>query len=138
MPEDGLFRKKSIERLSTPEDLSDYLRVTNPGIWMVLACIIGFILGVLVWGAMAHLETTLPVSIEVVDNEATVIVTGADVDKIKEGMPLKTDNAEGRIEKADLDEYGRMVVKASLFTDDGKYDGDIVTERVTPISFLMQ
>ena len=32
-----LFRQKSIDRVSSPEQLQDYMRVTNHGAWMVLA-----------------------------------------------------------------------------------------------------
>ena len=31
-----LFREKSLEAVESPEALNDYLRVTSPGIWMVL------------------------------------------------------------------------------------------------------
>ena len=30
--EQKIFREKTIERISSPEQLTDYLRVTNPGI----------------------------------------------------------------------------------------------------------
>ena len=32
--ENKLFRQKSIDRVSSPEQLQDYMRVTNPGVWM--------------------------------------------------------------------------------------------------------
>jgi len=133
-----IFREKSLERLSTPEDLSDYLRVTDPGIWMVLASVMAFLIGVVAWGCLAHLETTLPVRVEVVNNEATTVVTGEDVGKIGEGMTIRAADSEGRIDRIETDEYGRKVVGASLFAEDGIYDGDIVTERVRPISFLFR
>ena len=36
---ENLFRKKSLDRISSPEELHDYLRVTSPSLWMVLAAI---------------------------------------------------------------------------------------------------
>ena len=33
---DQIFRKKSLDRISSPEQLNDYIRVANPGIWMIL------------------------------------------------------------------------------------------------------
>lgn len=30
---DKIFRKKSVERMSSPEQLNDYIKVTNPGVW---------------------------------------------------------------------------------------------------------
>ena len=35
-----IFREKSIKRISSPEELNKYLRVTNPGIWAVLLAVI--------------------------------------------------------------------------------------------------
>lgn len=35
--ESNIFRKKSMDRVSSPEQLNDYVRVMNPGIWMILA-----------------------------------------------------------------------------------------------------
>ena len=32
--ENKLFRQKSIDRVLSPEQLQDYMRVTNPGVWM--------------------------------------------------------------------------------------------------------
>jgi hypothetical protein len=36
----NLFRKKSIERISSPEQLNDYLRVTSPSTWIILIAVI--------------------------------------------------------------------------------------------------
>ena len=38
--EEQIFRKKSLDRLSSPEQLNDYLHVTSPGIWIVLGAVI--------------------------------------------------------------------------------------------------
>lgn len=32
-----LFRKKTLDHLSSPEQLTDYIRVSNPAMWMVLS-----------------------------------------------------------------------------------------------------
>ena len=40
-----LFRKKSVERVSSPEQLNDYIRVANPSLWLVL----GAVIVLLVW-----------------------------------------------------------------------------------------
>ena len=48
---DQIFRKKSLDRISSPEQLNDYIRVANPGIWMILAAVIILLAGVCVWGA---------------------------------------------------------------------------------------
>ena len=56
---EGLFRKKSMDKISSPEQLNDYIRVSNPGVWMILACIIILLIGMCVWGVFGRLETTM-------------------------------------------------------------------------------
>ena len=36
----SIFRKKSLDRISSPEQLNDYIRVSTPSVWMVLFAII--------------------------------------------------------------------------------------------------
>ena len=32
----GLFRQKSLDRVNSPEQLNDYIRVTTPSVWLIL------------------------------------------------------------------------------------------------------
>ena len=45
---ENLFRKKSVDRVSSPEQLNDYIRVANPSVWMVLAAVVILLAGVIV------------------------------------------------------------------------------------------
>lgn len=45
-----IFRQKSIDRISSPEQLHDYIKVSSPSAWVVLTAIIVLLIGVLVWG----------------------------------------------------------------------------------------
>ena len=38
----GLFREKNLNKISSPEQLDDYIRVAGPGAWLLLA---GLLLG---------------------------------------------------------------------------------------------
>ena len=46
---ESIFRQKSIDRISSPEQLHDYIKVSSPGVWLVLVAIIIFLVGALVW-----------------------------------------------------------------------------------------
>ncbi len=52
----GVFRKKSIERVSSPEELNDYIRVTTPSVWLVLVAIILLLAGMLAWSVLGTVE----------------------------------------------------------------------------------
>ena len=52
----GIFREKSIERVSGPEQLNDYIRVTTPSVWLVLAALVVLLLGMLAWSIFGTIE----------------------------------------------------------------------------------
>lgn len=45
-----LFREKNVKRVSSPEELNDYMRVTSPSVWAILISVIIFLAGFTVWG----------------------------------------------------------------------------------------
>lgn len=53
----SVFRKKSIDKISSPEDLHAYIHATNPGLWMLIVSVIVLLGGVIVWGAIGTVET---------------------------------------------------------------------------------
>ncbi|MEE1200067.1 MAG: hypothetical protein U0L09_05395, partial [Christensenellales bacterium] len=65
-----IFNKKSLERIATPEELKDYIRVANPGIWMILSAVTILLVGVCVWAIFGRLETDVKVVLAVDENEA--------------------------------------------------------------------
>lgn len=46
----SIFRQESIDKVSSPEKLDDYIRVTTPSVWITLIAIILLLTGALVWG----------------------------------------------------------------------------------------
>ncbi len=124
------------DRISSPDQLTDYLRVTNPRVWVLLASIILFLAGVFVWFYIGTLETVVKVKVNVEEKNALVIPK--DTATLAEGMPLRVSSGEYVIGGADLDEYGRVFGTAKVDLPDGVYDGTVVTEQTHPISFLLQ
>ena len=45
----GLFREKSMQKVSSPEALNDYIRVTTPSVWIVLIALAVLLVGMLAW-----------------------------------------------------------------------------------------
>ena len=131
-----LFRKKTLDRISSPEQLTDYLRVTNPGIWVILLAVILLLAGVFAWSMVGTLETTAEVKIVVSDHIAEIIPLGSE--SLDEGMPLRVSGQEYIIAFDDTDEFGRSTGIAEVELPDGTYDGLAVLEAVHPISFLLE
>ncbi len=53
---ESIFRKKTIDRVTSPEQLNDYIRVTTPSIWLVLVTVILLLVGTLIWGIFGTVE----------------------------------------------------------------------------------
>ena len=127
---DEIFRKKSLNRVKSPEDLNDYVRVANPGVWMVLAAVVVLLIGVCVWGILGRIETKVPAHLTADNGAVVCTVESADKDKIKSGMTVEAGSAKGKVISADKD----IVVEISL--PDGTYDASIITESLKPLSFV--
>ena len=52
----GIFREKTIKRVSSPEQLNDYIRVTSPSVWIVLIALVVLLLGMLAWSVLGRIE----------------------------------------------------------------------------------
>ena len=154
---DQLFRKKSVDKVSSPEQLNEYIRVTNPGVWMVLAAIVILLAGVVVWGFIGHLDTTLSTAVVCENGEAVVYVKEADIEKIDVGMTVRVDDKEYTVSEIPTqpkrvdDTMSEYAVYASGLTSgewvyavkvngdfaDGVQKAEIVVESISPISFIL-
>lgn len=152
-----LFRKASIDRVSSPEQLNDYIRVSNPGVWMILAAVIVLLIGVCVWGIFGRLETKIAAAGTAENGVFVCYVTEENAAKIKAGMTVNVDgnalfvseiSAKPVAVSADMDEYLLYLggfsegdwlyeVTASASLSDGTYKAEIVTESVSPMSFIL-
>ena len=45
----SIFRQKSIDKISSPEKLDDYIKVTTPSVWITLIAIVLLLAGAVVW-----------------------------------------------------------------------------------------
>ena len=83
-----VFRKKSIERINSPEDLNEYIRVSNPGIWLLLIGIIVLLFGAVVWGYVGSLETWEDATIIAENGQVTCVLRPEIQDKLASGMQV--------------------------------------------------
>ncbi len=152
-----IFREKSIKRVSSPEQLGDYVRVSNPGVWMVLVAVIILLIGVCVWGIFGHLDTTLCTVAVCKDGKITCYIPDSDIGSVKAGMKVTVNDKEYEITAVspspvciteDMDSYilyvgnlqvGQWVyeVSADAELDSGTYQAKIITDSTAPISFVL-
>ncbi len=132
----SVFRKKTLERISSPEQLTDYLHVTNPGIWVILIAVIILLAGVFAWSCVGTLETKSPANVIVKEHVAEVAVM--DGSQIEEGMPLRILSQDYVIANVTKDDHGRKVGVAEVNIPDGNYDAVVITDQTRPVEFLLK
>ena len=135
--QNSLFREKSLERIASPEQLNDYMRVTSPAMWMVLGAVIALLAGLLVLSCATNLETLLPAEAVVTDGVMEITLPASKADEVDDGMTVRVAGQEVTIDYVRQDETGVAVCTADIDAEDGTYDADIVTESISPISFLL-
>ena len=52
----SIFREKSIERISSPDQMDDYIKVTTPSVWIALIAIVVLLIGILAWSILGTVE----------------------------------------------------------------------------------
>lgn len=125
-----IFRKSSIDRVSSPEQLNDYIRVTNPGVWLVLAAVIVLLMGACVWGIFGRLETKITVPVRVAGGEARLVLE--DGQQAAPDAPVVIGGREFSLDPA----VGGGAYSVSVDLPDGEYQAQVVTESVAPMSFV--
>ncbi len=56
MEQKSIFREKSLERVTSPEQLNDYIKVTTPSVWMILIATLILIIGTLFWSVFGKIQ----------------------------------------------------------------------------------
>ena len=156
MADETVFRDKAIERISSPERLNDYVKLSDPGVWFILAAIVVILAGACIFGAVGHVDSTVPGVGISKRGRLTCLVKKEYGDRFGDNMKLKID---GRKYEASLrsdkpvtvedttDSYALHIgnlqpgewvyeIDADGLFDDGSYDVELVTEEISPLSFL--
>ena len=136
---EGIFRKKSLDKIKSPENLDDYIRVSNPPIWLFLASIIILLVGVCIWSIFGYVDTSVQAIIYKEDGVIECIVPAEKINAVKSGMTVEYAGRKAVIERiGDKKEYGyECSIKADSFVPDGIYDANIIIKRYKPISFVL-
>ena len=136
MEKNQLFRKASLESISSPEQLTDYMRVTNPSSLLVLGAVLILLLGAVTWFYTARTDTTAKGTALVSNGVVSVYVSGDDADSIKTGMTVRVHGYETEITEISEHDDGSVTAMAEAGIQDGLYDAEVVTGKLDPVSFL--
>ena len=104
----ALFREKSLEAVESPESLNDYLRVTSPGVWLVLAAVIALLVGAILWGIFGSIDTKRQAAIITSESQTICLVPIESFDEIEVIMDRGTVEIGGTDYKLAIPDNGEV------------------------------
>ena len=157
--EKGLFRKSSLERIASPEQLTEYIRVTNPSVWTVLIALAVLLCAALVWSVFGAVTDTLSLNALVRGGEAVCYVQEDTAKKLAPGMEAELGGISGTVREVSALPISAEALHAKLPDDytfsrltagawnhevkisvlglpDGLFEAKIILESIRPIAFL--
>ena len=60
------FRKKSLDRISNPDDIDDYIKISSPSIWLIVIAILIILTGAMIWAFLGTIAVNTGQGVEYV------------------------------------------------------------------------
>lgn len=154
---ESIFRKQSLDRISSPEELDRCLVVTRPGVWFVLIAVVLLLIGFFGWAALGSLDTELPLAVVASEGQTVCFVPSDKLPEVLERgeieigggvFPLEnvgyaeqyvTEETNINIRAVGSLAVGTKVTPLSVGTvlADGIYTGQVTVQSVKPISYIL-
>lgn len=152
------------ERITSPEQLNEYIRVTSYGAWIILSSILVFLAGFFIWIFTGQLEVSFPSYVYTEGKSSSAFLPVEQASKLKNGMTVRlTENgSSGTVvsvsEKSlsfsdisqligennalvmNINDRTRFMKTDLQFTDPpAKISGAVfILDKVKPVSFLLK
>ena len=153
------MEEKKLRKVDSPEQLNQYIRLSNPGVWILLIAIVVLLIGVCAWGFFGKIDTKITTVAISSDYNSYVYIKETDLEKVKNGMNVEIVNNENKYEIVEIEttpekvtdelsEYarhlgnfqiGEWVYKCRLNKNlrEGTYGANIVVESIAPMVFVI-
>ena len=134
-----IFRKKSLDKVKSPENLDDYIHVSNPGVWLLLVSVIILLAGACIWGAFGHIDSTVPATVYIENGQAVCKIEEESISSVKAGLTVRFEDCEAVIEAIGNITDNKYFCKLSDVPalSDGFYEGKVILESYKPLSFVL-
>ena len=138
MEQAHLSRKESLERIQSPEQLNDYLRVTNPSVWVLLTAVVLLLVGLLVWGSFTYIDSVVTGQAQQEDGILTIRLEDSQLARnVEVGMRVSVGSADAEISCIGEDEEGLFAL-AEIDLPDGSYEAVVHYKQTQILQLLFQ
>ena len=125
-------------RIISPEQLNDYLKVTSPKIWVLLAAVVLLLVGFLAWGGFTTIESYATGTARAVGGEITATFDDpAKASKVEPGMEMVVGDVRAEVLTVGAGADGRLVASARANIPDGSYDVRVGYKTTQVLSMLL-
>ena len=132
-----IFRQKSLDQISSPEQLHDYLHVTNPTVWLALAAVILLLVGCLIWVSAASNDVFASATATVNDGSMVIQIDDPNMAKtVKSGMKVLVSDTSVKVDSVGHNEDGTTFAVADTMLADGSYPARVVLGQGQVIRLL--
>ena len=132
-----IFRKKSLDRISSPESLGDYLHVTNPSVWMILAAVIVLLVGMLVWASTANIDSYAYGTAQVENGNMRISFDDPQAaGNVETGLTVVVGETRSTVTGVGTDGTGQTFASASTTLSDGSYPAKVLLRQTQVIRLL--
>ena len=154
----SVFRNKSLKRISSPEQLNQYVEISGRFSWGILIAVIVFIAGVLIWAFTGRVDTRVTFGAVVSDGELTGCLKEEEIGALKEGAAVYIDGEKYIVSQGsappeklpeDTEKYAMYIgklepdcwvyeFKANCGLPDGIYRASAITESIRPVELVLK
>ena len=113
----SIFNRKATEKLRSPDDLDKYVRVTNPSVWVALAACIAFLVGLLIWGTLGAVTTSVSATGVCIKGQAVCFLSAEDAAKVHIGDAASVDGEHLKVASVSPVPLSREEANRSLQSD---------------------
>ena len=124
-----LFREKSLEKIKSPDNLNEYIKVINPSLWIVFLAAFLLLAGAFIWGYFGQIEDKLAVAVVARDGKVTCEYN----ESVQVGMQAVLGGYEGKVSSVNPLE---ITISFDNPIPDGIYSAYIIIGTISPISFV--
>ena len=138
----NIYREKTLDNMNSPDNISDYIRVINPRLILLLSAVAVLLFGAIIWGIFGHIRSVVNIEANSDGQILEAYVTMEDAIKIKEDMTVViTENGSLINGSVDNITAANDRVKITIIPEkelpNGKYNAEIVIKDIKPISFIL-
>ena len=140
--DNNIFRQQALDKAGSPDELNKYIRSASPKLWFLLAAIIVFLAGIIVWADVGYVETKTEAVAVVDSSEYSVYLEPGDAKRLTDSAFVRIDDREYPAADVKTESENTIDIRYILCgpadgISDGTYPAQVVFNRLHPLQYIL-